>query len=261
MLREWYIREALEKKKTVKKHTPDKIVLFYHETARLLKSAWFWLGRLHFYELTGTTISITISGTTITGSFLTFNWILPLWSEHTSIKIMFVQTLWVFPCFKDMIPPNSHFLRKYPSPSSDWTVLRVSASFRTEFSLLWRKSAQSATHLHIFLHSVCYICTVSYICTASFSFALWSAWREASGGLWSMAACKVQDSAQLGWLFFTRSPACLVGWGQVCSIVSIVVSSLDNALLIDLVGASFQASKHAEILTFLTLGIIKISMK
>ena len=42
MLREWYIREALEKKKTVKKHTPDKIVLFYHETARLLKSAWFW---------------------------------------------------------------------------------------------------------------------------------------------------------------------------------------------------------------------------
>ena len=113
-----------------------------------------------------------------------------------------------------MIPPNSHFLRKYPSPSSDWTVLRVSASFRTEFSLLWRKSAQSATHLHIFLHSVCYICTVSYICTASFSFALWSAWREASGGLWSMAACKVQDSPQLACLvFFYPDPqiACLVG--------------------------------------------------
>ena len=41
---------------------------------------------------------------------------------------------------------NSHPL------SSDWTVLRVGASFRMEFSLLWRKSVQSATHLHIPLH-------------------------------------------------------------------------------------------------------------
>ena len=94
---------------------------------------------------------------------------------------------------------NSHPL------SSDWTVLRVGASFRMEFSLLWRKSVQSATHLHIplHLHSIALLpshlhCGQPVVC--------------GSAG--------------------TKSRIRKVG-SKFASIVSIVISSLGDALLID----------------------------
>ena len=83
-------------------------------------------------------------------------------------------------------------------------VLRVSVGFRTEFSLLWRKSALPGPHLHITavrlhagvlhcllawtLQALSLVCTAE-LCTACFSFALWSpAWSAAASSLWSRVA-------------------------------------------------------------------------
>ena len=68
------------------------------------------------------------------------------------VKLFFSQ---IFPCFENMIPPNSHILRKYPfSKSSDWTVLRVWASFRMECFLFCGEKVRSLPLICTFAQQV-----------------------------------------------------------------------------------------------------------
>ena len=89
---------------------------------------------------------------------------------------------------------------------------------------MWRKSAQSGTHLHILVRELpalhCF-----------FSFALWSAeaagWGQSS--LWSMAA--LWSMVPL-WSMAARTKFRVRTFGPSLLEASIVISSLDNVLLI-----------------------------
>ena len=83
-------------------------------------------------------------------------------------------------------------------------------------------------------------CTVSVTFAQCFSFALWSAAREARGGLWSMAARKVQDSAQV----CSKPPLSSLLLIMHCSLICLEAASKLPSSLKDLVSVRVHYLPH-----------------